>query len=180
MVNKIINYVVTNFGFKDQNEFLSSLLHQKILLLTLPFAGISAFIETMFGLQTITLLAFVLLITLELITGLVGSTVKGVKIESGKFSRFGLKIFVWLSLIFIINTLKMEYLSHNDVVGAVAYPLLVWLHGTLFIYVNLEYLISVLENLGVIFGKSSSPISEIIKDKLKSFMGDDKKNTKRK
>ncbi|NIQ13101.1 MAG: hypothetical protein GTO02_01430 [Candidatus Dadabacteria bacterium] len=44
-----------------------------------------------------------------------------------------------------------------------------WLHGALFIYVNIEYLISVLENLGSITGKDNSGLIKVIKDKLSSW-----------
>lgn len=176
MIRNFFNYVVSNFGFDDMSDFSSSLLHPKAMLLTVPFAGISALAETYFGLQSITILSFVLLVTLELITGLTASKVQGRRIESKKFGRFGLKVFVWISLIFILNSLKMEYRGHEDTLGGIAYGLLNWLHGTLFIYICIEYLISVLENMGAISGRDNKGIIDSIKDKLKSFMGNGKKN----
>jgi hypothetical protein len=107
------------------------------MLLTIPFAGISAIVESLFGLQSLTILAFIVLITLELLTGLIGAKVLNKRI---------------------------------DFFGDVAYQLLNWLHGTLFIYINIEYLISVLENLGTISGREHDSIIDVIKDKLKSFI----------
>jgi hypothetical protein len=176
MIRKAFNYVVSNFGFEDASDFTTSLLHSKLMLLTLPIAGVSSVIERSFGLQSLTILAFVLLVTLELITGLIAAKVSKVKIESRKFGRFGLKIFIWLSLLFIINALRIEYNGHEDTLGSVAYSLFNWLHGTLFIYVNIEYLISVLENLATISGNKNASIIELIKNKFEALIGKNKNN----
>jgi hypothetical protein len=174
MIRKFFNYVVSNFGFENITDFTNSLLHPKVVLMALPIAGISSIVESLFGLQSLTILAFIVLVTLELITGLVGAKVLGKKIESRKFGRFGLKIFVWLTLLFILNSLTKEYRNHEDLFGTMAYGLFTWLHGTLFIYINIEYLISVLENLGTITGKSNDSFINVIKEKLKGFLGNKK------
>jgi hypothetical protein len=140
------------------------------MLFTLPIAGISSFIQNYFGLQTITILAFLLLVTLELVTGITAAKISGKKIESKKFGRFGLKIFVWVTLLFILNSLRLEYKGHEDTLGDIAYFLFSWIHGTLFIYINLEYLISVLENWGVISGKDNKSLIEAIKNKITGFL----------
>lgn len=169
MIKNFFNYVVTNFGFEDLSDFSSSLLHSKLMLFTLPLAGLSSIIENYFGLQSLTIFAFVLLVTLELITGLTATKISKIKIESKKFGRFGLKVLVWLSLMFIINSFKLEFLGHEDSLGTIAYSLLNWLHSTLFIYVCLEYLISVLENMAVISGKKNSYFVGLIKERFKSL-----------
>ncbi|NIQ13102.1 MAG: hypothetical protein GTO02_01435, partial [Candidatus Dadabacteria bacterium] len=85
MIKNALNYVVSNFGFESFTDFTTSLLHTRLLAFTIPFAGISAVLETIFGLQGLTVLAFVGLVTLELLTGLIASKKKGNKIESRKF-----------------------------------------------------------------------------------------------
>ena len=174
MIKNFFNYVVTNFGFDDLTDFSSSLLHSKLMLFTIPFAGLSSVVEGYFGLQSLTVFSFVLLVTLELITGLTAAKVSKKKIESKKFGRFGLKVFVWLSLMFIINSFKLEFLGHEDSLGGMTYGLLSWLHGTLFIYVCLEYLISVLENMAVISGKKNSSFVGLIKEKFKTLFKNEK------
>jgi phage-related holin len=167
-MKKVIDYVVSNFGFKDITDFSNSLVHKNIMLLSIPVAGISSILETLFGLQGITILAFVILVMLELITGLIASKVRGEAIVSNKFGRFGLKVFVWLTLLFVLNALKNEY-RDDGVFDGMASMLFTWLHGTLFIYINLEYLISILENLGVITGKNNDSIIKLIRDKFKGL-----------
>lgn len=178
MIRNFLNYVVNNFGFEDLSDFNTSLLHSKLMAFTIPFAGLSAFIETTFGLQSLTIFSFIILVILELITGLRASVILGKKIESKKFGRFGLKIFVWVSLLFVLNSLKIEYTLHEDAFGRIGYELFNWLHGTLFIYICIEYLISVLENLGTISGRENDTIIAVIRNRLKEFFGKKDKNEK--
>ena len=162
-----LNYLVTNFGFTCTGDFQTSLIHKNLVLGLVPLAGLSSIIETSFGLQGLTVLAFLILVILELLTGLIASRVRQEPIISKKFGRFGLKLLVWLTLIFVINTLKNEY-HDGDGFSSLASELFTWLHGTLFIYINLEYLISVLENLGVITGKSNKGLISLIKGRFKA------------
>lgn len=168
MVKKVINYVVSNFGFDDVSDFTNSLVHKNTMLLSIPFAGLSSIIETVFGLQGLTILAFVVLVTLELVTGLYASKVRGEAIVSNKFGRFGLKVFVWITLLFVLNSLKKEY-HDSGLFNGMANALFTWLHGTLFIYINLEYLISVLENLGVITGKNNDGVIKLIRKRFEQI-----------
>jgi hypothetical protein len=108
---------------------------------------------------------------MEFITGIYASKIKNVPIESKRFSRFGLKLMVWVSLIFIINALKLEYKSKTDITGLMANALFSWLHSALYIYINLEYLISILENLEVISGNDAATSKlSLIKKKLSTFI----------
>jgi hypothetical protein len=170
MIRKIFNYVVENFGFDNISDFYNSLIHTRLLLLTIPLAGLSSVIKNSLGLEFLTIVSFVLLITLELITGLMASKINGVKIESKKFGRFGLKIFVWSCLLFILNSIRKEWIDKTGVLPTASYELFEWLHGTLFIYITLEYLISVLENLNKILGVDEDKgIIGLITKKIKKF-----------
>jgi len=174
MINKFFNYIVVNFGFDCKEDFSNSIIHNNLLAITIPLAAISSVVESLLGLHSFTLVAFLSLIMLELITGLIASKVNNIKIESHKFSRFGLKILVWLTLIYISNTLIKEYNGEGGMLNSLGTVLFTWLHGTLFIYITLEYFISVLENLGVITGKSNKTLIGSIKDKLYGFLKNDK------
>ena len=171
-MKNILNYIVTNFGFSNCSDFSNSFLHSNLLMITIPLAGISVQLEKFFGLEWLTMLSFSLLIVLELITGLLSSKIRKVKIESKKFGRFGLKVLVWFSLIFITNSLRLEYSNYKDSIGSIGYVMFNWIHNFLFIYINMEYLISVLENLGVITGNKRGSINliKLIKDKFKSVL----------
>lgn len=174
MISKFFNHLVNNFGFNCTGDFSNSIIHSKLLTITIPFAGLSSLIEMSFGLRHLTILAFVVLVTLELITGLVASKVKGIKIVSHKFSRFGFKVFVWLILLYVVNTMRVEYSDQGGNFSNLASGFFTWLHGTLFIYIVIEYLISVLENLGVITGNNNETLIMKIIKKLNSFLGNEK------
>tara|TARA_R110000803_G_scaffold2420_1_gene8213 strand:- start:4514 stop:5047 length:534 start_codon:yes stop_codon:yes gene_type:complete len=164
-MKNIFNYIVTNFGFDSNLEFSNSLIHKNLIIFSLPLAASSSIVQTFFGLEALTIISFVILVTLELITGLTASKLAHIPIVSPKFGRFGLKLGVWITLMFVVNSFKLQY---KDIGGfdTLANLLFTWLHGTLFIYVNLEYLISVLENLALISGKKNDSLIKVIKKKF--------------
>jgi len=171
MIKNLLNYIVVNFGFSSLDEFYSSTIHYRLTILTIPVSLISSVVQMYTGLGYLTLLSFAVLVFMEFITGIYASKIKNVPIESKKFSRFGLKLLVWISLIFIINSLKMEYKDKADITSLMAHGLFSWLHASLYIYINLEYLISVLENLEVISGNDAATSKlTLIKNKISSFL----------
>ena len=175
MISKFFNHLVNSFGFSCVTDFTNSIIHNKLLMITIPLASISALLETFLGLRSLTISAFVVLVILELITGLVASKKRGEEIVSHKFSRFGFKIFVWVSLLYIVNSFKLEYIPQNTNFGTLASGFFTWLHGTLFIYIVVEYLISVLENLGSITKEDhDKTLINIIVKKLNIFLKNEK------
>lgn len=174
MINKFFTHLVNSFGFNCTGDFGSSIIHSNLLIITIPLAGFSALLEASLGLRHLTILAFVVLVTLELITGLVASKIRGEKIVSRKFSRFGLKVFVWLTLLYVVNAIKIEYSDQGGNFSNLASGFFTWLHGTLFIYIVIEYLISVLENLSVITGKNNDTLITKIIKKLNGFLSGEK------
>ena len=171
MIKNFVNYIVINFGYHGVEDFYTSTIHHNLTILTIPVAIIGAIIEKYTGLHYITLLSFGILVLMEFITGISASRIKNIPIESRRFSRFGLKLMVWVSLIFVINSLKIEYNEKTDMTSLMAHALFSWLHGALYVYVNLEYLISVLENLDVISGNDAATSKlSLIKKKLSTFI----------
>lgn len=171
MIKNLLNSIVVHFGFNNVDDFYSSTIHYNLSIITIPGTILITFIEQLMGLQYLTLLSFGVLILMEFITGISASKIKNIPIESKKFGRFGLKLLVWISTIFIINSLKLEYKEKTDITGLMAYSLFSWLHGALYVYINLEYLISVLENLEVISGNDSATSKlSLIKKKLSTFI----------
>jgi PAS domain S-box-containing protein len=163
--NHLSEKIVGNFGFDNNADFSASLLHVKLLFLTIPVALISSFIENYFGLQAVTLIAFITLIILELVTGISASRKRNIPIQSKKFSRFGFKLGIWFTIFFILQTMKLQY-KDNAVIGGI-YG---WLHSSIFIYVTLEYLISVIENVSVITGEKNNVILNMIKGSIGKYM----------
>lgn len=180
MINRFLNHFVSCFGFSHTTDFNCSIVHTKLLSFTLPIAAISSILENIIGLHGLTILGFVSLVILELVTGISASLNRGEKLESHKFSRFGLKVFVWMTLLFITNSLQLEYKGNTDLLSLMSAGFFSWLHSTLFIYITLEYLISVLENLGSLTKeKNKQTLITAIINKLNGILGVDRFNGKK-
>lgn len=165
---KLFNNMVTHFGFADKQDFIQSFIHTKLMAVTIPIATISVFFEQYFGLKVLTVFSFVLLVTLELISGLWASKIKKGKlaIASNPLKRFGFKLLAWLIMVFILNSFKLQWKDENVII----FHLFDWLYSLIIIYISFEYFISVLENIAVISGKSDMLLIKALRKKLHSFL----------
>ena len=166
---KLFNNMVTHFGFVDKQDFMHSFIHLKLLQITIPVAAISAFFEQYFGLKALTIFAFVLLLTIELLSGFWASKIKHgtLAIASNPLKRFGFKLLAWLIMIFILNSFKLQWEDTNLVI----YTAFDWLYSLMIIYISFEYLISVIENIEVISGKSDKTLVQALRKKLRFLLG---------
>ena len=164
-LSNALETVVTNFGFRSTSDFVGSIIHVKLMMVTLPIALLSSVIENYFGLHAITMIAFITLITMELITGIAASRARGIPLQSKRFSRFGFKLGIWMTIFFILQSMYLQY-KDNSIIGGI-YS---WLHGSIFIYVSLEYLLSVVENLSVITGDNNNAILNMIKNSVGKYL----------
>jgi len=166
---------VSHFGFENVSDFFHSLVHPKLLLFTLPttILGFSlfSFIEKWFGLSYMVFVAFIVALVLELVTGLAASVKRRVKISSRRFSRFGLKVMVWMGLMLITNSFQLSYVGQTDIVSKLTYNLFYFLHGFLVVYICIEYMISILENLSVITGQKENKFLNLLKKKVDQWIG---------
>ena len=161
------DFVCDNFGFNGISDFVSSMVHTKLLLFTLPFSfALFAVVEQWLGLSSAIFVSFGVMAVVELVTGLWGARALKKKWSSRKFSRFGLKILVWLSLILVANSFTTSYEGLKGIQNIIIYQMFYWIHGTLVVYISLEYMISILENMGKITGKGESRLVVFLKKKL--------------
>jgi hypothetical protein len=154
------------FGFEDVRDFSASFIHINLTPFLILLAWACGIIELMFGLKILTLCAFIILLIVELVSGIWASKVKGIKITSHRFNRFIAKLFLWLVCFFIINSLKRE-----QECGTVLFYLYSWLYQTVMTFVIFEYLLSVIENIGAITGKSNFALINTIIRKLSEVCG---------
>lgn len=151
------------FGFVDMSHFWNSLIRPKLFLLSIPIAAIGGFIDYLFGLQPIVFVAFVCLLTLELVSGIFASWIEMKPITSKRMKAFLMMLFVWLMALFIINQLHQAY--EGKEIGFVFH----YLFDAVIIFVNVIYFKSIWENAGRIMGriKEFKSLSEIFERKLK-------------
>lgn len=142
-----LHTIVDHFGFENFNDFATSMIHFKLLKITIPISMGIGLISTILGFKEATTLAFFVMVLFELLSGVTASVFEGKKIESRKFSRFGFKLLTWLILMGVLNAFNNEY--DEGVLG--------WfmdaMKSTIVGYIMFEYVLSIVENLERITGK---------------------------
>jgi len=156
-MKKILHNIVDTFGFDTFHDFATSMVHFKLLKITIPFSIGVGFISTLLGFQDATTIAFFIMVLFELVSGLTASLCEGKKIESRKFSRFGFKLLTWLILMGVINTFSKQYV--DGVLGWFVAAMTSSVVG----YILFEYVLSIVENLERITGKEI-PLKKVLHD----------------
>lgn len=124
-------------------------------------------VAELLGMKSLTVVAFVVLCMLELSTGIIASVVfKKEKFKSSKASRFTIKLAAIMIVFFVLNTFYLEYKQSNSLASGV----FEWLYLAVLIFFALEYLVSVLENVAIIGGKSNNVLIAAIKKKLNNIL----------
>jgi len=136
---------ITEFGFPDLDHFISSLIRPKLLPLSIPLSVVGGFLEYIFGLEPIILIAFAALLTLELGTGIAAAWLEGQKITSKRMKSFLIMFFVWLVVLFILH----QFSTLDNILIATAFD---YLFYTTIFFVSIIYLKSVFENGSRIMG----------------------------
>ena len=166
---KTINTILNGFEYDSLTGFMLSLapsFKYGAGFLTL-LAGCLAFAETVFGLESAGFLALLVMMVTEVITGTLASKLRGEKIVSRKFARFGLKTAVYLVLIAVPHSIHLSFVVRGNLLAS---NLLEWLYLYLIMQIVLENLISILENIGSITGKPKTDWIQKIKSKINKVL----------
>ena len=155
--------IVSHFGFDTFHDFATSMIHFNLLKISAPVGVCLGLMSSILGFADATSLAFFVMVLFELISGVTASVFEGKKIESRKFSRFGFKLLTWLVLMGVLNTFKSQY--NDGVLG--------WMMNTMASsvvgYILFEYVLSIVENLERITGKSI-PLKKFLLDLFDKFI----------
>ena len=161
------NYIAINFGYSNSLDFMNSLIHFNLLPLTIPTAITTATFSYLFGISFFSGIMIILMLVVELLSGILASKIKNIPITSRKMSRFGLKVIVWFTFLAFLNSFILQYKLGDQLMYSIFY----YLQKLIITYITVEYLISILENMAVITGKSNNKIIKAISNKWYSFMG---------
>lgn len=161
MINNFFSW--SDYGFCSAGDFAESLLKIRIANLLLIITIPAGFFTEYFGLSLYVSILLGSLFLLELITGLLKSVSRNIKIKSRPLQRFGLKVLVYVFFMFLFKGLSNEYDGKAE---GVLYG---YLHSFVVLYVVGVYSVSVLENIGVIT-KNRKEFANLIK-KVKSNTG---------
>jgi hypothetical protein len=177
---KTLNFILDGFGFKDWIDFKASafgFITLKTINTASFFTGLVTFVDSAFGFNHKFLIAYVVLIVGEWLTGVLASYKKGEKHESRKLGRMMLKIAVYSLMIYIPNTFQKE--SHfPEVLGYELDPFM-WLYWIVIFVIIWQLIISVLENLKNLQFKFAGILLKVINKKAYEKLGiDEDSNTK--
>lgn len=164
-MNKL-NNIVQSFQFENCYAFVCSIFPSVKYDSTMQLILLSTSMTTvaqLMGLKTLTIIAFVVLCILELVSGVYASVfVKKEKLQSVKASRFTVKLASIMIVFFVLHSFYLEFKESNSL----ASTLFEWLYLCVFCWFALEYLISVIENIGKIYGQSTNKLVIAIKSKF--------------
>ncbi len=154
---------LTEFGFSTHSNFLESLFRPKLLHITIPASIIGSFIEKIFGLQPIVFIAFIVLLSAELVSGIFASWIEHVPITSRRMKSFLMMLFVWLCVLFILNAFQYQF------EGGALEQVFNYLFNAVIVFVNIIYFKSIWENAGRIMDKIEefNKLSDIFYKKFK-------------
>lgn len=175
-MKNFLHFFVTTFGFNDTSDFLSSIVNLKLLLFSIPAAIIwASTICLYFGFTPLVFISFGILALLEILTGVFAAKKLEI-IQKNKFSRFGLKIFVYMCLFFVTNSFSESYNTYGFY-NQLLYMTFYSIHVTLVSFVSIEYLISIIENISIITGGKNNKMLSFLKHKRDKIFDIAKDNT---
>lgn len=157
-----LDYLWNDFGFCNSKSLMVSLFAPEYGVLFITLSGLATLGEFCFGLSGFTLVLLLVLVKIELITGLWAAKVRGKKIVSKKLQRFFLKMMIYFFFIMILHRLAAEVtdFTHN---------LYSYMHSFTIFYFVFVHIKSIAENYGRITGKKSEFLDYIKKINEKVF-----------
>ena len=166
------------YGWKSFNDMMVSFapsIKYNITLKLISISSVIAFFETsLFGLKFETLMALVILLTIELFSGIYCSNhIRKEKFESAKMWRFFFKSGMFFIITYVMYQLQKEFVGR-----IVLEEIFTFVYNGLLAFSILEIIISVMENYAEIEGKKKDYYTSFITTKINKIFGkDDENNT---
>ena len=160
-----------DYGWNSIYEFLQSLApslkFKNMTIGVLCLAGISSLVAKYTGFDPAWFVWVFLAVFVELVSGLAASKIKAKKnkkkwkLESWKFSRFALKVFIWMFLFAFVGGMQLSFTKPDTIARVIAEILM---YGVAFSFF-LEYGISIYENVRAINGKKKKGFLHEVTDR---------------
>lgn len=168
-----IQRFLTTYGWASNKEFMLSLfpsVKYGTMGGSISFAAVSAFFVQYLGISPALIPALVIILATELWTGIRASLKKkNEKFESGKFSRFVIKLCVWMVLFYTAHSFMNEYREQETLVQILAFTFFEVLKVFLMSLFLVENITSILENLAVLDGKPKATYVDKTKELFNAF-----------
>jgi hypothetical protein len=163
--------ILESYGWTSAQDFGYSLapsFKYHLGMVSIVLSGVLGTLQSILGLSMITAVAFMALALVELLTGIYASViVRRQKLQSGKMSRFLIKLAIMLICLFILGAFAKEY-KETRLLG----QLFQWMRDGVFSFTAIEYFVSILENLTTISGKKNNRLLGAVKSKLDKILED--------
>lgn len=171
-IKHCINYILEGFGFTGLKDFTKSsfgfIISFKVFISSSTIAGIITVIgqysHNMFGVSLSFLIAYVVLIIFEWLSGIIAAAKRGELHNSRKLGRMLFKISVYSVPLYIFNMFQKEV--HFPHISGYELDPFVWAYWTVIVVVIWQLFVSVLENLEELNFKFATLLLKIINKKF--------------
>lgn len=162
------NFLIQGLGYQSFAAFKTSAFGA-ISTKAISISAILSCIKTLFGVDWIFTISYVLLILLEWWTGIRASLKKGERHESRKLGRMLFKITIYSLLLFILNSFH-SHVNFPVIQGYEVDPF-TWLYWVVLFVIIWQLLVSVLENLDALGFKWAKKLIGIININVEKKLG---------
>jgi hypothetical protein len=162
---RYLSNLLAGFEYNSIADFGNSLLptlKYNMLSLMLLFTFPVAMIDKIFGLDYMAVLALLLVMVAELVSGIYASHITKQAFSSKRLSRFSFKTACYLILIAVPFLFYSSYKERNSLAASI----FEWLHVFMVVQIVLENVFSILENIAIIQGKDKTYWIDKIKNKI--------------
>lgn len=162
-----IDRQMKEWGFSNLNDFLQSTFHSSnfntIIVTSVGLTALGETIKQVIGLTPMVYISFIVLLFAEVISGIKASIKEGQKINSKRFGRFILKIFVYTLMLGITNI----FATQTEGISAFIYDSI---HSIVFNYIAVQLIISVFENLSRMGFQESNSVYKAIHNFISKYI----------
>ena len=173
-LNKLSEYftfVFEGVGFQSPMEFFESLgrfsAWKPMLMTSTLFASFSVLLERSLGLKPLVYISFLVLIALEVWSGIRASQKKGQKIQSRKLGRMLIKMSIYTIIIGVLHQFSVG-IAVPSVLG-LEINIYVWIYYVVINWIIFQFLLSVLENLAEIGWTETNGLLKILHKKMSKW-----------
>ena len=161
------------WGFSNLNDFFQSAFHSEsfkaIFVTSVSLTALGEPIKQIIGLTPMVYISFIILLFAEVISGIKASMKEGEKINSKRFGRFILKIFIYTLMLGITNI----FATQTEGISSFIYDSI---HNIVFNYIAVQLIISVFENLSRMGFQESNSVYKAIHNFISKYINlNDKK-----
>jgi Bacteriophage holin family len=172
-----LNDLIHIMGFHGLADLKQSFLNLPMLMyagnLLVLFTVISYYTDAVLGLNFALYIAFLTAIVVEIVTGLWASKKDGKEIEGNIFGRSVTKIALYSIFLFALNM----FARYNSVtLVGVEFNIWGWMYWLFFSGINIQLLISILNNMARMGFKETKMIAKLLNKKLQEHINTEDKN----